>query len=865
MFKKYLSVFIFIFVFLSVSVQPAEAIAPAVIAIGGKILGWGGAALTGLKVAGAGASALCAINLEGCISVLINYIFYWMLSLINYFAIYLVKFSGQLMDLTLYYTVAQFTQTFTEFPTSNNTQGGLIYYAWSLVRDLLNAGVFFIIIYHAIISMFNGFAEIKKKFIALLVFVVLVNFSLLFVKLIADISNIAILQIYEATVRPVGSDTLKNFTTSSVDSTRGSSLSLFIINAVNPYENLKKSNASQAVKSQIKQEASTFAYQLGLLFIYFYLFFIFLYISAILFTRAATFIVIMIASPLLVAGMFFSGLGAELKKAQDELFEEAFQGPGIIFFLVLSALIADALFNGKAFSGSGAITDGGANPTLMSSNIAMFVRVIFFAVFNFYAFKFIRQLTTRGNNFSEKLFGAGLGLAFGATAFGARKVTGLGLSAFQNSRLGQGIAKTAEKGSGLSRWAATKLIRGSEKIENASFNPLASKLGGSIMSMASTRLGMSLKPGIYQKGSIRESKTKKAEALLKQQDDEAKSISSYVKDPNSVSNRDIVLKESGGGINANLEQLKIVLEEPEGLSSAINTNRARMISDNNALPPEKRKSPKDLEKEMLKSKVKYKDQEYSEEEWNKLTNATEDESKKKKMEEILGILQDANKRAKAVNDYREKTSKDRLTNLNNQSAEGGRRTTARGMFRRASNELYNATLGGNEKRTHSQQLAQQMAAKRVKDGKEGTKQFARTVEKVVDNARGMLRTINNLTDTKKASLGITPTDIAGLKKVIEDRGDYKKSLDSKGEFNSDQRDTVFKLKDSILAKLDRALDSGATMLDTAERKEMGEMTRKAKQTKRETEETFETIAEKNKDEAKKKEGGDKAPEKSEKK
>lgn len=513
-FRKYAAVLVF-FLLVVITVTPtvfAQTQMPTTATSPGVISSFVGSIFSGVK-----SVFSWGFNL---IAPLLHDLLYWLFYLIDTVAVSLAYWMGKLMDYTLYYTVVNFTPTFVEIgglSTSTTSGQNLIYYAWSIVRDILNTGVFFVVIYHAIRAMFQGFEDIKKKFIGLLVFVILINFSLLFVKVVADISNVAILQLYNAAASPVGSANTTEFFTSSKDN-KTTSLSGFVLNAVNPFSFFSEKRINKAIESSVKQNTETALFQLGLIMVHLYLAFLFLYVAAILFVRSATFIIVMIASPLLVAGMFFSGLQEAADKVKSELQEEALQGPGIIFLLILSSLIVSGLFSSTSFSA----IPGQENSVLLA-NLGVFIKFMIFGAFNYYAFSFIRKITTTGSNLSEKLMGLSLGLGFGAVGWGLRRTVGGAANVlYNNDRFGKAWAKTAldENASKQQRFVANAKLKAVNLFRNSSFD---GRTGMSMLQKTAVggRILTSLKTGMpMPKLNVGTGSTKTAASMQAKRDED---------------------------------------------------------------------------------------------------------------------------------------------------------------------------------------------------------------------------------------------------------------------------------------------------------------------------------------------------------
>ncbi len=505
-----------------------------------------------------------------------NFIFGWLFRGINSLLLYLVWLSGVIMDLMIYYTVVQFTSTFTQLPDSSGgvANGGLIYYFWSFFRDLLNAGIFFIIIYHAIMSMFNGFADVRKKFTALLVFVVLVNFSLLFVKLVIDISNIATLTIYTSVVQPSGSSTFTEFTTPS-NPDGHTSLSNFIISSIGATADKNSAPGKDLFEAAADAiDPGSAVYQLARMIMYIFLFFFFIYVAGIFLARAAMFIVIMIMSPLLVAGSFFDAFKKQQDWLRGELTEEALQAPALVLFIVISSLIAFSIFsnNGNNFD---SLNYG-------QLNILIFIKVVFFFVFNVIGFKAVREATSRGGYLSEKITGLALAGTIGGAGLLGRKTIGAG-AGWAERKMGSNLrdkialAQTdEEKGALATQYANSFRYRVANAATNTTFdarNLMEKKIPGlGISAMTATQRYMGFRPdlGTASTETIKSVKAKKDEKAGERRENLIASMVGDDKKRRNVTDKDLKVKV--GSTEYGLDDVYNIIESVgnDSLSDKIN-------------------------------------------------------------------------------------------------------------------------------------------------------------------------------------------------------------------------------------------------------------------------------------------------------
>jgi hypothetical protein len=296
----------------------------------------------------------------GLISTLVQPIASWLFWGIGILLEYVLYFIGYIVDKIISITVLNykyyFYDTFLSYGDTNTPNpGNYIYLMWAFIRDLLNTAVFFIMMYHAIRSMIEGFTEIKNKFISLLVFALLVNFSLLFVKVIIDASNIVTLTIYQSAVPQYqNNDSFGNGNIiSQTTNEQGSptNFTSYVIKSLNPAERWKNNVGAKVIK-MTDEEASmydTAAFQIGYALSLAYLCYIFLLIGSTFLVRAGTFIAAMILSPLIVAQFFANSAG--IKKVSDQvkatLIDYSLRGPLYLFIVLFSASLARSMFSSK--------------------------------------------------------------------------------------------------------------------------------------------------------------------------------------------------------------------------------------------------------------------------------------------------------------------------------------------------------------------------------------------------------------------------------------------------------------------------------------------------------------------------------------
>jgi hypothetical protein len=405
-----------------------------------------------------------------------------------------VFLASLILDFAIYSTVVKFKSNFADlkfnvsgdyFQSANlgslvgANGSGLIYYLWGMIRDFINIVIFLIIIYSAVRSMFEGFEDTRNRFISLLVFSIIINFSLLFVQIAIDISNILALQAYTLAVKPGSTQDFYQFRTSG---SGVKSLGQYIMESIDMEKLYQKKFGEQVANSEIADKQNTFMFQLGRMVLYIGIIYVFLYLAGMLFSRAIIFLLAMILAPLIAVDLYFSYFGKYSSKMKDfadkvrsktekirgDFYEGLIKGPLLIFFIFLIGVLSESIFT------QGAMTNLTSTLTRMNdvknvdqsliNSISVFFKFAIFLLLSLQVFKYINSLTqgftTSGmiggwaNSFANFAFGRGLG-ALGAVG---RNTIGRAASSTRNP-FGNTIAGLNKTFSGLqsSNWA---LIRG---------------------------------------------------------------------------------------------------------------------------------------------------------------------------------------------------------------------------------------------------------------------------------------------------------------------------------------------------------------------------------------------------------------------
>lgn len=396
-------------------------------------------------------------SLGDCVTDMANIVFSKIVWLINTVILRpILWLSSLIFDFTVYFTIVKFKTNFSDLQVGGigtvllgNSGSGLVYYLWGMIRDFMNIIIFMAVIFAAIYSMFDGFTNTSKKFISLLVFSIVANFSLLFVKVAIDISNILALQAYTLAVKPTSTEDFSKFRSSAVGDgpkTYGE----YLRNSVDLNRLTSSENTSLTAKAEIEDMQSTLMFQIGRMVVFVGLIYILLYMAGILIVRAGYLLYAMIISPLIAADLFFNMVGKDsdtwqplanlsrkvTNKMKGDFYDSLVKGPLLIFSIFLIGVFAESILS------------QGVMDTLSSSISGM---------------KDVQQIDSSFTKSIFIFFKFGVFLALSQIIFNTINNINLGGSQlrrlggkFANFAVGRGLGGISRLGGGIGRVAANR-------------------------------------------------------------------------------------------------------------------------------------------------------------------------------------------------------------------------------------------------------------------------------------------------------------------------------------------------------------------------------------------------------------------------
>lgn len=294
--------------------------------------------------------------------------------------------------------------------------------AWTIIRDLVNIVFVFALLFVGINTILGSWSSsgFNTKLIPKIILAaLLINFSMLFTKIVIDTSNILTLELYTAT---------KKFDTQStvLGITESQGLAGAIMNNLHALDFLNGKLTKTGVNGTSAPTEASRHILVGMIMsiiLVLIAMFVFLVMAFMLLGRLVVFIILIITSPIAFIGELLPQLKSQAGKWWDTLWGQAFFAP--IFFallLVVLTIINDPKFHDDTiFGGAGGL----AVQDFIGGTIASLIRYFIVIYLLISALVIAKSVSGDAGKGVAKL-GSTLagGAVFGGTAFVARGVVG---------------------------------------------------------------------------------------------------------------------------------------------------------------------------------------------------------------------------------------------------------------------------------------------------------------------------------------------------------------------------------------------------------------------------------------------------------
>lgn len=394
---------------------------------------------------------------------------YWILQIMSLF----IWLAGSILDKVLSFTIIEFKDNI------DRMQG--IQVAWILVRDLMNLGFVFLLLYQGLRMILGRSNNAKNVIFGIVLASILINFSLFMTKVIIDASNVVTIGFYNAIVE--GSQVTEISSTSNTE-TKGrelkEGLSGAYVNAlgVNSFYS-KDSLPPQTPNNQINLIIIMLAGSILFLMVSV----IFLAMAIMFLIRYAVLIVLMMLSPLAVMGIAIPQIQSLQKKWWDALLGQSLFGPAyMIMTWIILTLISSQGFNPLA--------NQNANWTKLfiggeADSVGLIINFIVIIVLTIMSLTIAKQQADKGgvkmSQWTTKATTFAGGVALGGTAALGRNTVGKMAESISNREDFKGWASRSAIGKGM-----LKTTRG---VASGSFDVRRSRAGEAVAKATGVDLG----------------------------------------------------------------------------------------------------------------------------------------------------------------------------------------------------------------------------------------------------------------------------------------------------------------------------------------------------------------------------------------
>lgn len=415
-----------------------------------------------------------ATNLAQCIMNLPGFLFSGLAFLLLTLSSIILGIAGTVFNWVIIRTVFQFALYF-------GTSPGMIV-AWGVLRDIANIGLLFAFIFMGIATILNtqvteGFTA-KKALPSLIIFAVLLNFSLFATQGIIDVSNglSSVFSSYAGTQcdsTASGANGVNG--QSNADCAANIGISSKVLEAAGMHQIIPSGDQALTALSDAWNHPYTYSVMLIVLSIMVTVTAMVLIAATIMLViRVVVLSLLMVTSPIGFAGMAIPGLHKIAHDWWHKLINQAFFAPVYLLMIFISLKLVDTLQDGQATVTDAILGNTAAAGATTAGN--MQVVMVFMIVIGFMiaALMVAQKMGAYGASFATKTAG---GIAFGAHGFVARRTAGrlsahvatsIRKSGFGETNFGRLAAGVADRGASAS-FSSRNLVGGMLKGTGVDF------------------------------------------------------------------------------------------------------------------------------------------------------------------------------------------------------------------------------------------------------------------------------------------------------------------------------------------------------------------------------------------------------------
>ncbi|QQR82250.1 hypothetical protein IPJ70_03130 [Candidatus Campbellbacteria bacterium] len=404
----------------------------------------------------------------------------WMLYIVLEILGWLLAIAAYILDSSISFSIVH-------MGAFMDTQGGIgagINAGWGIIRDLVNIVFVFALLFVGINTILGSWSSsgFNTKLIPKIILAaLLINFSMLFTKIVIDTSNILTLELYTATQKYDTKSTVLG-----VEESQGLSGAFMDKLGVMKFMKGELSDNGIANEANIKSaDKSILTDVIMAIIIVLIAMFMFLVMAFMLLGRLVIFLILIITSPIAFIGELLPQLKSQAGKWWDTLWGQAFFAP--IFFallLVVFEILKDPNFNNPSII----IASTGTGLTGFLSTTAVDLIKYFIVIYLLISALVIAKSVSGDAGKGVAKLGSTLagGAVFGGTAFLARNSLGRAGARLANSAT---VGKMTESNSKWVRGIGKTFSYTGNLAQKGTFDARGTRLAGGLADMAGADLG----------------------------------------------------------------------------------------------------------------------------------------------------------------------------------------------------------------------------------------------------------------------------------------------------------------------------------------------------------------------------------------
>jgi hypothetical protein len=420
---------------------------------------------------------------------------------------------------------------FTIFRMSDNIQGLTgINIAWKVIKDLMNIGFIFMLVYQSILVILSikDVSSVKSFIVGIFLASILINFSLFFTKVIIDASNVVTVGIYNNIVPGGAGQTL---------------LTAGLANAYTQRLNIQSFYSADGA-STATNWGQIMGY-IGISIILIIVIFVFLAVSVMFLVRYIVLLILLVLSPIAYMGLAWSGMKSYADRWWNAFWGQILWPPVyMIMTWVVLTIISDQGFLGKRpeYASLGGLSDG-ASAQDAASVIVNFALIIGLTIASIVISK---QTATKGAAEVGKLTSGAMALGGGALLGGAARLGRTTVGRYgERMASDEDLKRRADEEKGIKGRIARMQLAAANRAATGSYDVRASRAGKTAIEQTLGKEGFGKVAKDSNFRAIREAKIKEEAKIAERYkvSDRAKDEAKEKLDMNTLEGRKFDLEE----------------------------------------------------------------------------------------------------------------------------------------------------------------------------------------------------------------------------------------------------------------------------------------------------------------------------------